>query len=130
MRERLAAVLETTDELERCRSQLLSEMRTTIGKIRSLRERLHSNHETGDGAVARSPGIRLAEKYQLTPRELEVALLLSGGASNAMIASSLRISQHTARHHTRHILVKLRLHSRARAGALIARELGGAIIPP
>lgn len=128
MRERLAAVLETTDELQRSRSQLIREMRATIGKIRILRERLHSDPGDGDGEAARSAGMRLAEKYQLTPRELEVALLLSGGASNAVIASSLRISQHTARHHTRHILVKLRLHSRARAGALIAREIGGARI--
>jgi DNA-binding CsgD family transcriptional regulator len=125
MRERLAAVLETTSELKRSRSQLIREMRATIGKIRTLRERVHSNPGNGDEAAVRGAGIRLAEKYQLTPRELEVALLLSGGASNAVIASSLRISQHTARHHTRHILVKLRLHSRARAGALIAREIEG-----
>lgn len=103
-------------------------MRATIGRIRTLRERLHSS--PGDGAAARSAGMRLAEKHQLTPRELEVALLLSGGASNAVIASALRISQHTAHHHTRHILVKLRLHSRARAGALITRELGGAPAMP
>jgi DNA-binding NarL/FixJ family response regulator len=130
MRERLAAVLETTGELERSRSLLIREMRATIKSIRTLRERLHRNPEAGEAMVAHNPGMRLAERYRLTPRELEVALLLSGGASNAVIASSLRISEHTARHHTRHILVKLRLHSRARAGALIARELGGAAILP
>jgi DNA-binding NarL/FixJ family response regulator len=130
MQERLAAVLETTGELERSRSLLIREMRATIKSIRTLRERLHTHPEAGDSMVAHNPGTRLAERYQLTPRELEVALLLSVGASNAVIASSLRISEHTARHHTRHILVKLRLHSRARAGALIARELRSAAILP
>ena len=51
-------------------------------------------------------------------------MLLSGGASNATIARVLEVSEHTARHHTRHVLVKLGVHSRSRAAALIAREMG------
>jgi DNA-binding NarL/FixJ family response regulator len=129
MRERLAAVLETSGELERSRSRLIRQLRTTMVSIKALRERLR--HENGaDGNHGPSPAARLADRYRLTPRELEVAILLSGGASNAMIASTLGISQHTARHHTRHILVKLGLHSRARAGAVIAHELGGAALLP
>jgi DNA-binding CsgD family transcriptional regulator len=130
MRERLAAMLETSDVLQRNRSELLGQMRTTIEEMRALRGRLAATPETGDGSAVAGAARRFAEKYHLTARELEVAILLSGGASNATIASSLRISEHTARHHTRHILVKLRLHSRARAGALIARALGGAAILP
>jgi DNA-binding NarL/FixJ family response regulator len=51
-------------------------------------------------------------------------MLLSSGAPNTAIARALNISEHTARHHTRHVLVKLGLHSRAKAAAIIARELG------
>ena len=130
MRERLAAVLETTGELDRSRSQLMQQMRTTIRQMKALRHGLAANPEARDEACVPTPASRLAQRYHLTPRELEVAILLSGGAPNAVIASSLRISEHTARHHTRHILVKLRLHSRARAGVLIARELGGAALVP
>jgi len=130
MRERLAALLETTGELERNRSQLMRQMRLTIKEMKELRGRMAASPAGADGNLVLRAGHRLAHKYHLTPRELEVALLLSGGASNTMIASSLRISEHTARHHTRHILVKLRLHSRGRAGALIARELGGAVVLP
>jgi DNA-binding CsgD family transcriptional regulator len=125
MQERLAAVLETTGELQRSRSRLVHEVHTTLREVRRLRNRILADQVSG-GDPAPSPGARLAKKYHLTPRELEVAMLLSGGASNAMIASTLRISEHTARHHTRHVLVKLRVHSRARAAALIARELGTA----
>jgi DNA-binding NarL/FixJ family response regulator len=128
MRERLAAVVETTGELERNRSQLMEQVRITLERMQVLRDHLAPNPEDRNEA-APSPGSRLAQKYHLTPRELEVAMLLSCGAPNAAIASSLRISEHTARHHTRHILVKLQLHSRGRAGALITRELGGAALP-
>jgi DNA-binding CsgD family transcriptional regulator len=41
-------------------------------------------------------------------------MLLAGGAPNTAIAKVLSISEHTARHHARHVLIKLRLHSRAR----------------
>jgi DNA-binding NarL/FixJ family response regulator len=129
LRERLAAVLETSGELERNRSQLMERMRTTLNEMKALRYRL-ATPEAGEAASVPSPDRQLAQKYHLTPRELEVAILLCGGAPNAAIASSLRISQHTARHHTRHILVKLQVHSRARAGALIARELGGGTLHP
>jgi DNA-binding CsgD family transcriptional regulator len=123
LRERLAAVMETTDELQRNRSELMRRMRDTLSEIRALRLRLASPVKDRADAGSTS-GIRLAEKFRLTRRELEVAMLLSSGAPNATIARALDISAHTARHHTRHVLVKLGLHSRARAAALIARELG------
>ena len=125
MRERLAAVMETTGELHQNQTELMRVMRQTLAEIRALRQRLLS--PVHDGAhVTPTPGTRLAKKYRLTPRELEVAMLLSSGAPNAAIAQALDISEHTARHHTRHVLVKMGLHSRARAAALIGRELGAA----
>jgi DNA-binding CsgD family transcriptional regulator len=59
----------------------------------------------------------------LTPRQLEVLLLLSGGASTDQIASELYVSKETVRNHIRQILMQLRVHSRLAAVAK-ARTLG------
>ena len=128
MRERLAAVMETTGELQQTQSELMRMMRHTLSEIRALRQRLMSPVYDGAGATS-TPGTRLAKRFHLTPRELEVAMLLSSGTPNATIADVLDISEHTARHHTRHVLLKMGLHSRARAAALIARELGAGAPP-
>jgi DNA-binding CsgD family transcriptional regulator len=124
MRERLAAVLETSDELERNRFELIRQMRHTMAEIRAMRHRLLALLKDHTNGKVPSTGARLARKFHLTPREVEVAMLLAGGAPNVAIAKVLSISEHTARHHTRHVLIKLGLHSRGRAAALIARELG------
>ncbi len=47
----------------------------------------------------------------------ELAMLLAQGLSNVMIAKTLDISTHAARHHTQRVLGKMKLHSRAEAGA-------------
>jgi DNA-binding NarL/FixJ family response regulator len=62
----------------------------------------------------------LMRRFSMTTREADVALLLARGASNATIASDLRISQHTARHHTESVLGKLNVHTR--------REVARAIV--
>lgn len=54
----------------------------------------------------------LRERYGLTRREAEVALLLAEGLSNTALAARLFISPHTARHHTQQVLEKLSLSSR------------------
>jgi DNA-binding CsgD family transcriptional regulator len=124
MRERLAAIVETSDELQRNRFELIRRMRHTMAEIRAMRDRLLALLEAQTNGDVPSAVARLARKFHLTPRETEVAMLLAGGAPNVAIAKVLSISEHTARHHTRHVLIKLGLHSRARAAALIARELG------
>lgn len=124
MRERLAAIVETSDELQRNRFELIRRMRHTMAEIRAMRDRLLALLGDQTNGDVPSAGARLARKFHLTPRETEVAMLLAGGAPNVAIAKVLSISEHTARHHTRHVLIKLGLHSRARAAALIARELG------
>jgi DNA-binding CsgD family transcriptional regulator len=48
-----------------------------------------------------------------------VAAMLAQGRSNSAIAAALRISTHTARHHTQRVLAKLGVHSRAQAGAKV-----------
>jgi DNA-binding CsgD family transcriptional regulator len=124
-RERLAAILESSDELQRNRFELIRQMRHTMAEIRTMRQQLLALLEDRTNGEVPSPGARLARKFRLTPREVEVATLLAGGAPNAAIAKVLSVSEHTARHHTRHVLIKLGLHSRARAAALIAREIAG-----
>ncbi len=51
----------------------------------------------------------------LSPREVEVLRLLSAGASNQVIADTLMISLHTAKHHIANILRKLGVASRTEA---------------
>lgn len=129
VRERLAAAREFSGALQRNRAELIQRMRQMLLELKVGRERQVAAREPARRRERADPAAGLAERYCLTARELEVALLLSGGASNAAIAAALRISGHTARHHTRHVLLKLGLHSRARAAAVIARELGEAAPP-
>jgi DNA-binding CsgD family transcriptional regulator len=64
----------------------------------------------------------LRERYRLTGRELQVASLLMHRLSNAEIARVLRISPHTARHHTESVLLKFGVRSRAAVRRLISGE--------
>ena len=59
----------------------------------------------------------------LTPREVEVLRLVSGGRSNAQIAGELLISTSTAKNHVQRILAKLGASDRTQA-AVMAVELG------
>ncbi len=53
----------------------------------------------------------------LTKRELEVLQLVSGGATNREIATTLYISESTVNFHMKNILAKLHLKNRAQAVA-------------
>lgn len=55
----------------------------------------------------------LRERFGLTRREAEVALLLAEGLSNRALAERLFISPHTARHHTEQVFGKLGLKARS-----------------
>ncbi len=65
----------------------------------------------------------LMRRFTMTEREAAVAMLLARGASNATIASELRISPHTARHHTENVLAKLNVHARAEVARAIVAGL-------
>lgn len=58
-------------------------------------------------------GPEMVREFGLTAAESRVAELISRGASNAQISSTLFISVHTARRHTERILAKLGVASRA-----------------
>lgn len=64
----------------------------------------------------------LHTRYGLSPREVEVARLLADGLSTRELSAALRVSSHTARHHTENVLRKLRVKRRAEVG----RRLRGA----
>lgn len=64
----------------------------------------------------------LQDRFDLTPREAEVALLLAEGCSNDTIADRLVISPHTARHHVQHVLRKLACDSRAGVGHVLLQN--------
>jgi DNA-binding CsgD family transcriptional regulator len=58
----------------------------------------------------------------LTPREKEVAVLVSRGLTNRQIASELSISEHTVATHITKILKRLGLNSRSRLSAWVAER--------
>lgn len=58
----------------------------------------------------------------LTRRELEVLGLVAAGESNAQIATSLTLSEHTVHRHINNILTKLAVSSRAAAVAEASRR--------
>jgi len=63
------------------------------------------------------------DRYDLTPRELEVVALLGQGMTNREIAATLVISDKTASVHVSRILAKLSVPNRASA-AVLAQRLG------
>jgi DNA-binding CsgD family transcriptional regulator len=118
----LSALRLTFQELRAQRQALLASMRALVDEALSRSERLRDEWQTRapDGRGG-SPALRLQDEYGMTPREVEVAQLLSEGLSNTAIARQLGISPHTARHHTQRVLAKLGVHSRAEAGARLRR---------
>lgn len=57
---------------------------------------------------------------ELTPREQEIAVLVTLGLSNVEIAEKLVITPGTVNNHVRHILLKMQVPSRARVAAIMA----------
>ena len=61
----------------------------------------------------------LQERWELTPQQSRVALLLAQGESNRAIAGAMGLEPTTTRHYTEKVFRKLGVHSRAEAAAKI-----------
>jgi DNA-binding NarL/FixJ family response regulator len=115
--EKVTALLSRFSSLRHNNQHLLSEMRGTIDELRELKGRLRSHNPQIHEPNGATQSDELTRRFGLTRRESQVAKLLAEGRSNQAIARELKISSHTARHHTQRVLSKLEVHSRAAAGA-------------
>lgn len=79
--------------------------------------------EVDRGAGVLPPCEDVQNRFDLTPREAEVALLLAEGLENRCIAERLSISPHTARHHTEAVMKRLGISSRAAVTVALLRQL-------
>jgi DNA-binding NarL/FixJ family response regulator len=122
--DRLSNLLSTFSVLRSDGKVLVDRIRESLNQMRELRIRLRRQETPlaepgGNGGGHGQASLRL--RYGLTWREAQVAILLVEGRPNSEIAEELKISPHTARHHTQRILSKLCVHSRAAAGAKLRR---------
>lgn len=117
-KETVSEVLARSSALRRSHQAMLDRIRRTLAQLRR-----RAAAPSGDRSPAgeSSAPQRLRREFHLTAREQEVAMLLSDGLSNAQVAETLGVSTHTARHHTESVLLKLGVHSRAAAGAVVRR---------
>src|SRR4051794_21997492 len=122
LQQRLAELLGTARELDARRRAALEGMRQHLVEFRELGDalmRLRQQPPVTPAPNGDHHAFALAQRYGLSQRELGVALLLADGRSNVEIATAVKVSTHTARHHTQHVLGKLGVPSRSRAAALI-----------
>jgi DNA-binding NarL/FixJ family response regulator len=120
----ISALLTTFKELREQGRSIMASIRASMYDLQSQRDRLRTGRDGQITTAAVAPSTaatQLQAGYGMTPREVEVALLLAEGCSNLTVARRLGISPHTARHHTQRVLGKLGVHSRAEAGARIRR---------
>ena len=78
--------------------------------------------ESEAAATTPAPRVRPEAPGGLTPREREIAGLLTEGLTNREIAARLVISQRTAETHVDHILTKLGMTSRAQVASWVAQQ--------
>jgi DNA-binding CsgD family transcriptional regulator len=73
-----------------------------------------------------SPGMSAplapVQKFPLTAREREVAVLIAHGLTNRQVAARLVIAVRTADNHLQHIFDKLGLSARAQVAAWVAMQ--------
>jgi DNA-binding CsgD family transcriptional regulator len=126
--DRLNELLSTFRELRNQGRSVMARLRASMYEMQAHRARLrekrdgHTNGDRGDaGELSPAATAHLQLDYGMTPREVDVALLLAEGCSNVTVARRLGISPHTARHHTQRVLGKLGVHSRSEAGARLRK---------
>jgi DNA-binding CsgD family transcriptional regulator len=87
--------------------------------------RLTAERTTRVLAAQTAPGPRPGEncsRPRLSARELQVAVLVADGLSNAAIAGRLNVSAATVTTHVKNILAKLDFHSRAQVAAWVSEQ--------
>jgi len=122
----LSELISTFRELREQARSLMASMRASMFEIQAQRARLRGEPEEPASNGQQRPAVvavrHLLVEYGMTPREVEVAILLAEGCSNSTVARRLGISPHTARHHTQRVLGKLGVHSRLEAVAYATRR--------
>ena len=133
-RERWRQTLERWATLRREHEDRLNQLRASVPASQALRRSMRERAEAArrpitplaisvprPGAGEPIQGGALRDRYGMTVREAQTAMLLAAGHSNAAIAAALAVSPHTARHHTESVLVKLGVHSRSQAATVLLR---------
>lgn len=88
-----------------------------------MRETLHALAiEAPQTPLPALPGLRAAQPFGLTNRELDVLRLVAMGMSDRQVADELYISHGTARTHVRNILGKMQVPNRSAATSIALRE--------
>ena len=64
---------------------------------------------------------------ELTPQELQIALLLAGGRTTRETAATLFLSPKTIEYHLRHVYLKLDIHSRDELAQSLATRTAEAV---
>lgn len=70
-------------------------------------------------AAATPTVAEVRDRFGLSPRQAQVAVLLARRLTTKEIAAALRISRHTARRHVELVLIRLRVHSRTEVAELL-----------
>jgi DNA-binding CsgD family transcriptional regulator len=123
--DHISELMSTFRQLREQGRSVMARLRESMYEMQAHRARLRRDRDAQPPVGATPPSAvavsNLQQHYGMTPREVEVALLLAEGCSNSTVAQRLGISPHTARHHTQRVLVKLGVRSRAEAGARLRR---------
>lgn len=112
------------ERLRRTRNRVLAreQLRTAIGTFERLDARPWT--ERADAELA-ATGVTVRRRDpstidDLTPQELQIAILLAAGKTTREAATALFLSPKTIEYHLRHVYQKLAIHSREELGQTLA----------